>query len=173
MVSVWQAARDYFSGVYTGAGVAVPGCSAALENGEVKINVWPGAHVCTSGEQAQSLTSLDTTGASAEVLTATFTPGRSLAALVDAAAHPTCAAALADAVVKSDAITFQINRCIWEVLLQQEAMYTEDGRLFLKSCRLRDSTGGGLTSTWSAVQLRRTAAAQMQRRRTRTSAPRL
>ena len=142
VVSVWQAARDYFSGVSTGAGVAVLGCSAALENGEVKINVWPGAHVCTSGEQAQSLTSLDTTGASAEVLTATFTPGRSLAALVDAAAHPTCAAALADAVVKSDAITFQINRCILEVPLQQEAMYTEDGRLFLKSCRLRDGTGG-------------------------------
>ena len=143
VVSVWQGARGYFSGVPSGAGVAVLGCSAALEGGEVKINVWPGAHVCTSGEQAQSLTSLETTGESAEVLTATFTPGRGLAALVDAAAHPTCAAALADAVAKSDAITFQINRCILEAPLQQEAMYTQDGRLFLKSCRLRDGTGGG------------------------------
>ena len=65
-----------------------------------------------------------------------------MAALVDADAHPTCAAALADAVAKSDAITFQINRCILEAPLQQEAMCTQDGRLFLRSCRLRDGTGG-------------------------------
>ena len=86
VVSVWQSARAYFDGLPSGAGVAVLGCSATLESGEVKINVSPGAHICTSGDQAQSLTSLDTHGASAEVLTATFTPGRGLAALVDAAA---------------------------------------------------------------------------------------
>ena len=141
-MSVWQGARACLSDVPEGAGVALVGCSAALEDGEVKINIWPGAHVCTTGEQAQSLTSLDAIGESAEVLTATFTPGRGLAAIIDEAAHLTCAAALADAVAKSDAITFQINRCILEAPLQQEAMYTQDGRLFLRSCRLRDSIGG-------------------------------
>ena len=142
VVSVWTGARAYFDAISNGTGVAVLGCSAALEDNEVKINVWPGAHVCTSGEQAQSLTSLDSIGESAEVLTATFTPGRGLAAIVDTEAHPTCAAALADAVAKSDSITFQINRCILEAPLQQEAMFTRDGRLFLGNCRLRDSTGG-------------------------------
>ena len=125
-----------------GAGVAVLVCSATVESGEVKINVRPGAHVCTNGDQAQSLTSLDTSAASCEVLTATFTPGRGLAAIVDEVAHATCAAALADAVPEPDAITFQINRCLIDAPLQREAMYTQDDRLFLKNCRLRDGTGG-------------------------------
>ena len=142
MVSVWECARAYFNGLPSGARVAVLGCSATLESGEVKINVRPGAHICTSGDQAQSLTSLDTNAASCEVLTATFTPGRGLAAIVDEVAHCTCAAALADAVPEPDAITFQINRCLIDAPLQREAMYTQDDRLFLKNCRLRDGTGG-------------------------------
>ena len=172
VVSVWQGARACLSDVPEGAGVALVGCSAALEDGEVKINIWPGAHVCTTGEQAQSLTSLDATGVSAEVLTATFTPGRGLAALVGAEAHPTCAAALADAVAKSDAITFQINRCILDAPVQEGSMYTQDGRLFLRSCRLRDGTGGW-TSTWSATPPQCSTVVQVQRRGARTSAPSL
>ena len=112
----------------------------------MKINVRPGAHVCTSGDQAQSLTSLTIDAASAEVLTSTFSPGQALAALVTDEAFCTCAAALAEAVPEVDAITFQINRCLLDVPLQREAMYTRDDRLFLKNCRLRDGTGGGSTS---------------------------
>ena len=171
-VSVWQGAREYFSRLEAGTGVAVVGCSAALESNEVKINIWPGAHVCTSGEQAQSLTSLDAAGVSAEVLTATFTPGRGLKAVVDAEAHPTCAAALADAVAKTDAVTFQINRCILDAPLQKEAMCTQDGRLFLRNCRLRDGTGGW-TSMWWATPPRRSTAAQVQRRCWRNLTPSL
>ena len=118
------------------------GCSAMLESGEVKINVRPGAHICTSGGQVQSLTNLDTNAASAEVLTSSFSPGKGLAAVVDETAHFTCAAALADAVPERDAITFQINRCLLDAPLQREAMYTQDDRLFLRNCRLRDGTGG-------------------------------
>ena len=44
---------------------------------------------------------------------------------MDDDAHPTCAVALADAVAKSDAITFQINRCFLDASLQEEAMYTQ------------------------------------------------
>ena len=142
VVSVWQGARGYFDKLETGAGVALLGCSAAVENNEVKINMWPGTHICTTGEQAQSLTSLEATNAQAEVLTATFTPGQSLMTLVEEDAHPTCATALADAVAKSTPITFQINRCILDAPVHQDALYTQDGRLFIKNCRLRDGTGG-------------------------------
>ena len=145
VVGIWDGARAYFGKLPSGAGVAVLGCSATLEDSETgpkpKINVRPGVHICTSGDQAQSLTSLDTTAASAEVLTSTFTPGRGLAAITDAMAHCTCAAALADAVPEPDAITFQINRCLIDAPLQREAMYTQDDRLFLRNCRLRDGTG--------------------------------
>ena len=74
VVTVRQKAREYFAHVPPGSGVAVLGCSAALENGEVKINIWPGAHISTVGAQAQSLTSLDATSLSAEVLTAQWVP---------------------------------------------------------------------------------------------------
>ena len=46
---MWQGARAYFDGVAIGVGVAVLGCSATLESGEVEINVSPRAHVCTIG----------------------------------------------------------------------------------------------------------------------------
>lgn len=56
-------------------------------------------------------------------------------------AHPTCAAALADAVVDCP-VTFQINRCMLDAPLQEELLFTQSGNLFIKSCRLRDRTGG-------------------------------
>ena len=142
VVSIWQGAIGYFEKVEIGAGVALLGCSAAVENNEVKINVWPGAHICTNGKQAECLTNLEATTDQAEVLTATFTPGQGLSALVEDEAHPTCATALADAVAKPTPITFQINRCILDAPVQEDQMYTQDGRLFIKSCRLRDGTGG-------------------------------
>ena len=61
--------------------------------------------------------------------------------MTNAMAHCTCAAALADAVPELDAIAFQINRCLIDAPLQREAMYTQDDRLFLRNCRLRDGTG--------------------------------
>ena len=113
------------------------------KGGEVKVNIWPGSHISTSGAQAQSLTSLDATTLPTQVLTATFTPGKDVASMMEPEAHPTCAAALADAVVKERALTFQINRCLIDAPLQEELMYTQDNRLFIKSCRLRDITGRG------------------------------
>ena len=41
----------------TGLGVAIIGCNATKEKDEVKLNIWPAAHVTNAGEQAQSLTS--------------------------------------------------------------------------------------------------------------------
>ena len=144
MVTVWQKARDYFAHVPPGSGVAVLGCSAALENGDVKINIWPGAHISTVGAQAQSLTSLDATSLSAEVLTAQWVPssGAGLASVMDAKAHSTCAVALGDAIAHAQPITFHINRCLLDAPLQRGAMYTQDGRLFLRNCLLRDATRG-------------------------------
>ena len=48
--SVFQGSRAYVNGVASGVGVAVLGCYATLESGEVKFNVSPGVRVCTSGE---------------------------------------------------------------------------------------------------------------------------
>ncbi len=138
-VGVWQGAKEYFSQMSPGTGVAVVGATAAKEEGEVKVNIWPSAHVSTTGEQAQSLTSQEVLQGT--LLTPTFTPGRDVAGQLAPEAHPTCAAALADSAAKAAPITFQINRCILDPPLQEEAMYTQDGRLFLKNCRLRDGTG--------------------------------
>ena len=41
----------------------------------------------------------------------------------------------------SEAVTFQINRCLIEVPLQAEFILTRNGRLCIKSSRLRDRTG--------------------------------
>ena len=76
----------------------------------MKLNVWPSVHVCTTGEQVQSLTSLDETSVETERLTATFTPGEGLEELMDDDAHPTCAAALRDAAGLNGPITFQIRK---------------------------------------------------------------
>ena len=56
-------------------------------------------------------------------------------------AHPTCAAALANAVVDWP-VTFQMNRCMLDSPLQEELLFTQDGRLVIEGCRLRDRTGG-------------------------------
>jgi hypothetical protein len=126
----------------TGLGVAILGCSATKENDTVKLNIWPGAHMCTGGEQAQSLTSLDTTGLATETLTPTFSPGEDLVSLVKGAAHPTCAKALADAIAQNEPIVYQINRAMLDPPLQDDLIYSKDGRPFIKNCRLRDRTGG-------------------------------
>ena len=143
MVSVWQPARTGLGTLPPGAGVVVVGCSASLEGGEVKVNIWPGAHICTTGDQAQSLTGVDPSQVTERVLTAQFAPvGRGMEECMHDAAHPTCAAALADAFARAGAITFQINRCVVDAPLQEELLYTKDGRLFLRNCRLRAGTGG-------------------------------
>ena len=145
VVSVWQDAHRALESLQAGVGLAIIGCSATYvgeANSEVKLNIWPGAHVSTAGAQAQSLTSLDATSLATETLTPTFAPGQDLATLVEGEAHPTCAAALGDAVCPAGPITWQINRCLLDAPLQEELLYTRDGRLFIKSCRLRDGTGG-------------------------------
>ena len=58
-VSLWDRAIRTVQSLAAGAGVAVVGCSATVVEAEVKLNVWPGAHISTTGAQAQSLTSLD------------------------------------------------------------------------------------------------------------------
>ena len=141
-VSVWNAAYKLLQPLSVGVGVAIIGCTATKLKDEVKLNIWPDAHVSTEGEQAQSLTSLDTTGLVTETLTATFNPGQDLAPLAEGEAHPTCAKALADAIGQSDAKVFQINRAMMDPPLQEEFIYSKDGRPFIKSCRLRDRTGG-------------------------------
>merc|ERR1712197_174047 len=118
MVSAWQSARTSLGSLPPGAGVAVVGCSASLEGGEVKVNIWPGAHICTTGDQAQSLTGVDPSQVTERVLTAQFAPvGRGIEECMRDAAHPTCAAALADAFARTDAITFQTNRCLLDAPL--------------------------------------------------------
>ena len=141
-VSVWNEAYKLLQPLPTGLGVAIIGCNATKEKDEVKLNIWPAAHVTNAGEQAQSLTSLDATGLVTETLTATFTPGQDLELLASGEAHPTCAKALADAVGQAEAKVFQINRAMMDPPLQEELIYSQDGRPFIKNCRLRDRTGG-------------------------------
>ena len=143
-VAVWDQANQLFDSLDTGRGVLVLGCNATVQDGEVKLNIWPGAHISTSGEQAQSLTRLNTDSLTTQTLTATFSPGESVAQCMSEDAQPTCAAALADATGFPDPVTFQINRCMLDVPLQEELIVTQSGRFFIKSCRLRDRTGGGV-----------------------------
>ena len=140
-VSVWDQANQLFDSLVKGTGVAVLGGNSQLVDGKVKLNIWPGTHICTSGEQAQTLTRLDTSTLTIRTLTAKFTPLESLAECMSEEAQPTCAVALADATGFADAVTFQINRCLIDVPLQEELIVTQSGRLFLKG-RLRDRTGG-------------------------------
>ena len=141
-VGVWNDAYALFEPLKFGVGVVIIGCNAANEQGEVKLSIWPYTVVCTDGDQAQSLTSFDASNLGTQTLTATFTPGQGLESLVECEAHPTCAKALADASGQVDAKVFQMNRVLVDVPLQQEAILTQDGRLFVKSCRVRDRTGG-------------------------------
>ena len=142
-VSVWGAAHHALVAVPKNSGVAIVGCNATLDSsGQVKLNIWPSAHVCATGVQVQSLTDLDPDSVAVETLTPTFTPGQDLLTLVLEEAHPTCAAALADANGHVGPITFQINRCMLGVPMQEELIFAQSGRPFIKNCRLRDPTGG-------------------------------
>ena len=141
LVGVWDNATRALDSLTAGAGVAVVGCSATVVDTEVKLNIWPNVHICTTGTQAQSLTSLDVSTLPVQTLTATFAPGQDVLAAMEDVAHPTCAVALADAVVERP-VTFQINRCMLDAPLQEELLVTQSGRLFIKGCRLRDRTGG-------------------------------
>jgi hypothetical protein len=69
-VSVWDDAYQLVEKLKEGDGVAVIGCTATKDNAEVKLNIWPGAHTSTDGQQAQSLTSLDTSSIDMQLLTA-------------------------------------------------------------------------------------------------------
>jgi hypothetical protein len=142
-VSVWDTAIDMFENVPEGAGVVVVGCSATKVDSELKLSIWPSVHISTSGAQAEALTTLDATTLHTRTLTATFTPGQNVQASMEEVACPTCAAALADAsAVVDQPRTFQINRCMLDVPLQEDLLVTQDGRLFIKGCRLRDRTRG-------------------------------
>jgi hypothetical protein len=124
LVSIWNEAYQLLQSVPLGSGVAVLRCSAMKDISEVKLNISPSAHVSTDGEQAQSLTSLDTNSLKTEMLTATFTPGQDLGTLAAGEAHPTCCKALADAISQSDAKVFQINRALRDLPLQAELIQT-------------------------------------------------
>ena len=78
----------------------------------------------------------------ARTLTATFSPGFNLGELVAEGALPTCAVALGAAVAKGAPVAFQINRCMLEPPLEEELLFAQSGRPFIKNCRLRDRTGG-------------------------------
>ena len=140
-VSIWNEAYDCLQSIPLNSGVVILGCSATKDGSDVKLNIWPSAHISTDGEQAQLLADLDTTNMETEVLTATFTPGQSLVTLAEGEAHPTCCKALADAVGQPGAKVFQINRALLDPPLQGELIHTQDGRFFIKSCRARDRTG--------------------------------
>ncbi|MEY2988005.1 MAG: hypothetical protein RJB13_1526 [Pseudomonadota bacterium] len=140
-VSVWNESYAVFKSLTCGQGVCILGCNATEDKGNVKLNVWPNSHVCVTGDQAQSLTSLDAKSVQTEKLTAKFTPGDKLEDLMENEAHPTCAAALRDASGLSGPITFQINRCLLEPPLQEDLLLTQDGRPFIRNCRVRDCTG--------------------------------
>ena len=134
-----------------GAGACVVGCTATVENVQVKLSIWPSAHVCADGSQAESLTGLDASAAAGKTLTATFSPGGGFAELASEPALPTCAVALGDAVARGKPIGFQINRCMLDPPLDQDQLFTQKGRAFMKNCRLRDQTGGADVDAVEAV----------------------
>ena len=137
--SFWEEADAMIRKVPKGTGVVIVGCNALKEQDEVKLHIWPSAHLSTLGHQAQTLSSFDDTKVEKRLLTATFTPGQDLESLVEGEAHPTCAAALADAVGQASPITFQINRCMLDVPLQKELILTQNGRPFYQELPLAGS----------------------------------
>ena len=62
--------------------------------------------------------------------------------MAEGEAHPTCATALADAIGVVEPKVFQINRAMLDPPLQEDGIFSKDGRPFIKNCRLRDRTGG-------------------------------
>ena len=117
-VGVWNKAIQYFESLDIGTGVVVTGCNAQIQDGEVKLSIWPGTHISVTGEQAQSLTDLDFDSLTVQTLTATFSAGDSLAKCRSEEAQPTCAVALGDAMGFTEPVNFQINRCLLEAPLQ-------------------------------------------------------
>ena len=156
-VAVWDGANQLFDSLDIGVGVLVLGCNATVQDGEVKLNIWPGAHISTSGEQAQFLTRLNTSGAHSYPLLARTYP-LLWRKCVSEDAQPTCAVALADATGFPDPVTFQIKRCMLDMPLQEELIVTENGGFFIKNCRLRDRTGGWMLTSWLALSQRFTGA---------------
>ena len=73
-VSVWNDAHRALARVQMGGGVAVMGCNATKDNGQVKLSIWPSAHMCAEGAQVETLTGLDESTVATETLTTTFTP---------------------------------------------------------------------------------------------------
>jgi hypothetical protein len=122
-------------------GITCIGSIATREGGEVKLSLWPDAHVLRGGDRAQSLTGLDPASLTVQLLTATFTPTHNPID-VNGDAHPSCAAALAEAVACSGDKVFQINRAAIEAPTHEDGMFTQDKRLFVSGVRLRDRTGG-------------------------------
>mgnify|MGYP000028518462 FL=1 len=140
-VSVWDKAYDVLQLIPDGEGITCVGSSATREGSEVKLNLWPSAHVLRGGTPAQSLTSLDASTLQVKLLTATFVPTHASIDVVDKDAHPSCAAALAEAVGCDGDNIFQVNRAFLDAPTRKEALFTKDERLFVQ-CRLRDQTGG-------------------------------
>ena len=78
-VALWDKAHLMFDSLNPGTGVVVVGCNATTtDTGEVKLNIWHGAHITTASEQAQSLTRLETETLTTETLTAAYSPNESL-----------------------------------------------------------------------------------------------
>ena len=123
----WNAAYKLLQPLSVGVGVAIIGCTATKLKDEVKLNIWPDAHVST--------------GLVTETLTAAFNPGQDLASLAEGEARPICAEVLADAIDQSGTKVVQIIRATMDPPLQEEFSYAKDGRRFIKSCRFRDRTG--------------------------------
>ena len=82
-VSVWERAIQTLQSLAARAGVAVVGCTATVAEAEVKLNIWPGVHICPTGGQAQPLTSLDVSTLHTQTLTATFTPSLDVLATME------------------------------------------------------------------------------------------
>ena len=137
-VSVWGTAIAAVANVPDTHGVTLIGVTATRDNGEVKLNLWPSAHVITI-DPAQSLTSLDASGEELKLLTAQFTP---TSAPINTAgdAYPTCAAALEAANGCIDDKLFQMNYGIMDAPTCAEDIKTKDGRFFVR-CQFRDRTG--------------------------------
>ena len=60
-VSIWNEAYDCLQSIPLNSAVVILGCSATKDVSDVKLNIWPSAHISTDGEQAQLLANLDTT----------------------------------------------------------------------------------------------------------------
>ena len=137
-VSVWGTAIAVIANVPDTHGLTLVGVTATRDNGEVKLNLWPSAHVIII-EPAQSLTSLDASGEELKLLTAQFVPTSAPINTVGDA-YPTCAAALEAANGCIDDKLFQMNYGIMDAPTREDAIKTKDGRFFVR-CQFRDRTG--------------------------------